>query len=605
MRIECGWDAVMGDKSFGKLLGALIKQKRMAQGLTQLQLSEDAYGTGNRVRRISELETGSVANPHPKTVDPIISVLAITEEEIEECAKAAGGQIEDDLSRAYLEASNLIEALLYRFDHNNPEASLLEVDEFLKAKATEWRQLQKKIQQFEASDERVETLKRDAMAALNDGDFLSATKFLSEAEEFQLEKEVLKNVSKLVELRVLKAQVDLFAGDKDQAVKKFIEAASSYAPFDKEAEVCLLDSLAFSVYEQSRRSTLNHFDVADRLLKAALEISQKQNNEERIARFKSKIAMMHRSQSEREPPHVAIQLLEKAVIYCRESVQLRSMIVDLNAWASTKIILGNCLMEASKICDKSERLVFAEESLASFREVLDTPNKGGELDELLCHASNGLGSGLMQLMNIDGVDRIEVALEAYYQGIEYSKLCHDSDMWAAAHINIGNLLTSKADSVESETESQYLRLRGMGAFLSALEVYPSSFFPYPFAHAHYSLGMLYFRYGVSIRNELTESYLVKALVSFEAAEFVFTEELRPKKWADMEYFKGLVFSLHAELDGVDTTKHDYEMAKQHLEEAIRVYSGLNLESDLKRSDGLFSEVSDRLKAFLKYEKETS
>ena len=85
--------------SFGKALGALILEKRRVQGLSQLQLSEDAFGTSAKVRRISELETGQVSNPHPKTIDPIIATLGITDEEIEVCARATNTNVDPDLGK--------------------------------------------------------------------------------------------------------------------------------------------------------------------------------------------------------------------------------------------------------------------------------------------------------------------------------------------------------------------------------------------------------------------------------------------------------------------------------------------------------------------------
>lgn len=63
----------MTGASFGQALGALIRRKRKAAGLTQVQLAEDAYGDGGKTRRISELENGTVANPHLKTIDPRVS----------------------------------------------------------------------------------------------------------------------------------------------------------------------------------------------------------------------------------------------------------------------------------------------------------------------------------------------------------------------------------------------------------------------------------------------------------------------------------------------------------------------------------------------------
>ncbi|WP_139285768.1 helix-turn-helix transcriptional regulator [Tardiphaga sp. OK245] len=86
LRKICGVNALMTSQTFGAALGRLIFQKRKALGLTQTQLAEDAFGTSGKTRRISELENGTVENPHPKTIDPIISVLKISEDELRECA---------------------------------------------------------------------------------------------------------------------------------------------------------------------------------------------------------------------------------------------------------------------------------------------------------------------------------------------------------------------------------------------------------------------------------------------------------------------------------------------------------------------------------------
>lgn len=53
----------MSGMSYGKRLGELIRNKRRIAGLNQIQLSEDAFGTHTKVRRISDLENGLVANP--------------------------------------------------------------------------------------------------------------------------------------------------------------------------------------------------------------------------------------------------------------------------------------------------------------------------------------------------------------------------------------------------------------------------------------------------------------------------------------------------------------------------------------------------------------
>lgn len=73
----------MNKNSFGTLLGQLIYTKRKAHGLTQLQLAEDAFVTAVKTRRVSEPESGQVANPHAKKIDRIIVTLGIGEAELE------------------------------------------------------------------------------------------------------------------------------------------------------------------------------------------------------------------------------------------------------------------------------------------------------------------------------------------------------------------------------------------------------------------------------------------------------------------------------------------------------------------------------------------
>ena len=114
-------------------------------GLTQTQLAEDAYGTTGKTRRISELENGTVANPHPKTIDPIIHVLKISNAELEQCATDSDSLPDEDLDRAYREARNLIDAVAKEFEHSNPASSLGELDEFLRSKAKEWASLRERI----------------------------------------------------------------------------------------------------------------------------------------------------------------------------------------------------------------------------------------------------------------------------------------------------------------------------------------------------------------------------------------------------------------------------------------------------------------------------
>jgi hypothetical protein len=151
-------------------------------GLTQTQLAEDAYGTAGKTRRISELENGTVANPHPKTTDPIISVLKISNPELEQCVQDSHFHPDEDLDRAYREARNLIDAIAKQFEHTNPNAGLGELDDFLRAKAKEWAVLRGRIASLEADDLAIAELKETSLKALAEGRLRDVEEALSRAE---------------------------------------------------------------------------------------------------------------------------------------------------------------------------------------------------------------------------------------------------------------------------------------------------------------------------------------------------------------------------------------------------------------------------------------
>ena len=68
--------------SFGEIFGNLVKTRRGIEGMTQQALAVAAFGDESYKTRISELENGKVAKPHPKTVDAIAVALGISDETI-------------------------------------------------------------------------------------------------------------------------------------------------------------------------------------------------------------------------------------------------------------------------------------------------------------------------------------------------------------------------------------------------------------------------------------------------------------------------------------------------------------------------------------------
>lgn len=70
---------------FGVRFGALVRQKRGVEGLTQEALAFKAFGPGGRKAQISDLERGKIANPQARIVDALVVALEISDEELRTC----------------------------------------------------------------------------------------------------------------------------------------------------------------------------------------------------------------------------------------------------------------------------------------------------------------------------------------------------------------------------------------------------------------------------------------------------------------------------------------------------------------------------------------
>ena len=561
----------MKKQSFGAALGALIKQKRTILGLTQLQLSEDAYQSPSKVRRISELESGTVANPHPKTIDPLIVALKISDEELTQCMRASDFQPDADLEDAYRNASNLIDALLYQFEHDNPDASFGEVDSFLKAKARDWRELRDRIQTLEGAEIELTRLKDNATAALEQGDFGAADGYLEQAEALRQTEHTLSEIRKLAAIRIARGDVKLLSGDRLGAYDAYVGAADFFCAFDVDESVMTLDVVANRIYEAGRRSLDSHFQVASDLLDKATEARLDQGNEQSAAQFKYKAALITRNQALKESRDKASDLIDRAIRLNREAKAVLVHGEDAFFATTTQINLGNCLMDKGKQLGGEAGIIYFDEAIALFEKVL--AHKGLEQDfpELACHASNNLGTAHLAKSENNDLEALNAALESFRRATALSAQANQPDIWAAAHVNTGNVLASLSDLNENADEKAFMRIQAIAAYCAAIEVYPLSFFPYQYGHTQYGLATILQAHAMALQNELTELYLLRAIGSYEEALKVFSEGSDPLMWARIQTYLGTIYAAHSELDGTTSVRHDCETAIAHFQKAARVF----------------------------------
>lgn len=571
----------MADRSFGQLLGELILQKRRAAGLTQLQLAEDAFGSTAKTRRISELENGTVANPHLKTIDPIIVTLGISTAEVELCAKQARAKPDDDLDRAYREARNLIDAIARQFEHAQPNATLAELDEFLREKASEWALLRRKIHEIEGSDSELSSLKAAAEAALSNGNFDEVDALLAKAEENYQQERTLREVRKHAAIRITRGDNSLLRGDAIEAFAFYKSGVEFFRAFDQIEMASNIDAIARRIYETGRRSLQPTFFIAADLLKILIELEHVKTNPRSLAGACYRLGLVYRNEYENNPSEAASEALDNAIKYSAIAAAYVGTKEDLFQIISAKVGLANCLMDRAKASHSRDDIRKAIELLNSSKFAL---KENPDAEALSPHVLNSLGAALMAWRQIDKSENAEEVLDdafkAFSDAVRAAEDFSDVEVWGASKANIGGILAEKANARDPEDpDGQFLRIRAISELSAAIETFPVVVFPFKFGEAKFSLGRVLMEHALALQSPLSEIYLFRAIQAYEAAANVFSEETYPERWARIQSYIGSIFSIHAKMIDGDTVLNDYETAIQLYERASEVFKSLNLSKD--------------------------
>jgi transcriptional regulator with XRE-family HTH domain len=200
--------------SFGVVFGRLVREKRGIEGLSQDGLAEKS---GLPKARISDIETGKIANPQARTVDALCVALNISREERAACHANTASRL----------PPRLLENLARHFGHDNPDALEDELEAFLKAKAAEFREMRERLEKMAETEGRISELLKAANAALGEGDFGTADDLLKEAEAVQLQSNTFAALEKQAKLRIERGNAALMGGDVATAADHF-ERSSRY-----------------------------------------------------------------------------------------------------------------------------------------------------------------------------------------------------------------------------------------------------------------------------------------------------------------------------------------------------------------------------------------
>lgn len=582
--------------SFGKALGELILRKRRVLGLTQTQLAEDAFGSSGKVRRISELENGLVSNPHLKTIDPLIVYLEITGEELDECARNGSYQPNPALDLAFKEASGLIRKLAQKFDHDNPEASLEELNSYLGEKAAEFVRLRDKISNLEAVSSEIEELRSTAITALQTGEYADVDEILEKAEELHQQEKTLAEVNKQAEVRALRGDAKLIAGDFEASYAHYRKAAMFFLPFDKEVAIELLQNLGKRIYEAARRSYDVDFEVAERLLKDALEISDPAEFPNFVAGICYRISLVQRNRAEAMSAREKASLLREAEGFARSAVKHLTGPEFAYEKISAQISLANILLDRGRIKGDSETI---EQVIALYRSARDSSLALNEHRELLCHVYNGLGSSLLLAEEFGetlDLAALEEAQKAFWKAIEISERFGDVEAWGGGNFNLGNVVLRIAYLNEGQEEVYFLaRLRAISCFQNAIEAYSEASFPNQFAEAHLCLGDVLFEHGLYAENDARKEFnFMRAIASFEKASEWITKERDVQRWGYMQCRLGGIFGNHSRIAEPEVAQSDIQHAIEFFENGLSAYREVGFSEGVTSCEANITKLKDEL-----------
>jgi transcriptional regulator with XRE-family HTH domain len=585
--------------TFGQCLGELIQRKRKVAGLTQLQLAEDAFGSGAKTRRISELENGTVANPHPKTIDPIIVTLGISDTELEECARRGQAQIDPDLDRAYREARNLIDAIARQFEHAEPNASLAELDDFLRSKAAEWVALRARIGAMKAEDVAVSRLQDAASAALSQGKFDEVDLLLIQLEEKHQKEKTLEQVREHAQIRITRGDAFLLREQPDAALNLYLSAAGFFKPFDLGEMSDLLDFLAKRIYDSSQRSVKPRFFIAVKLLEELVVLENIQNDRDALARTYYRLGLICRNEAITSSDGLNKDFIERAIGYARLSAEVYAPAEEPYRYVSSHGSLGNILLDLTRIEKDESRLA---ETISTFRAAKTVALEFDEAGSLLPFVCNSLGAALRLRGKVHELkDEHDLsdddALKEFEEAARYAKTYFDLEVWGAAKANIARIAAAQSSIEGIDPASRdFLRLYAISEYGSALETYPVITFPLRFADIQWELSCVLYRHADAINSSISEFYLLRAANAAEAAAHVFSVVDHPSKWARIHAHMGTIFVRHSRLEGADTLSYDLDQASKHYEMAREAFTNIGELHNAKVCEDAFNQTVAELAA---------
>jgi tetratricopeptide (TPR) repeat protein/ribosome-binding protein aMBF1 (putative translation factor) len=568
--------------TFGVAFGALIREKRGQEGLTQKELAVSAFNDETKVRRIIDLENGDVARPHAKTVDPLVVCLGITREELAVCS-SAGRFSEKERSVLGL-SRELLENLSTRFEHDNPDAPDEELIGFLKGKAVELRDIRERLAKLEQESSSAPNQIAAANAAIEAGHFQDADDILANAEEVEIEQRTMAQVATQSDLRSARGDNALLQDNYTLAASHYRVSAEYFLGFDKIAAAARLLEYAGRIYETARRSMNPTFDAAIGLADQALPLVSLASDRDFWIDAAYSVALLRQTEARRGVAG-SIDLLSSAIQLCKVALEnSQDPDAEFN-WARCTFLLANCYLARAEAPGNENWRSDVDSAIEGYELYLRRPVTETVASHR-CGIYNSLSSAYRfkahRCPNEQSDEATDKAKRALLRAIELSSQQNQIHIWGAAQYNLGAMLAQESNrATPSELErAMFLGTQAIASFLAAIESFPATGFATQMGDASLSLGKFLVEHSFRLPPEFGEAYLARAIHHLEVSMAIFARERFPRKWAEANFYLGATFLGHFQYLSDHAARSDLDSAKKFLSAALSVFEQNDL-ADVK------------------------
>jgi tetratricopeptide (TPR) repeat protein len=385
-------------------------------------------------------------------------------------------------------------------------------------------------------------LRNEALVALGAGDLNAVDRLLLEAEDLRQTERTLVEIGHQSELRVLRGDAALVADDGDRAFTMYRDAARMFDPFEPELGANLLARMAGKVYETTRRSLIDKFSVARRLLDelAAHPFIAADPVESAIADYRR--SLIYNSEGVKNPSRIDEGLVRQALAFAESAVRALPPEKNPEFAIYSRIQVGNVHLSLDRLRpDAGHR----DRAVEAYGPALIMAEE--DLPELVATIYNSLGAVHMAERRGERVDQrqmsLGLALEQFGLAVVAAEDHNVIEPWGSARLNRGLVLAELAHNFESGPgPRRFLRVRACAEFDAAIEAYPELLFPDKFGEANRGLATTLSAMALEDRGPLADQNIARALERLALATQYFGRLRHPLHWAELHVHAGSLFT---------------------------------------------------------------